>query len=79
MQRLFQYYFALQIYSYIVVVISCFATWFGCSFVSIDGILGLICRAVICLVISNVVYLIFYFKLPVFKESVALLKKVIKR
>lgn len=72
-------YFLLQIYSYIVVIISCFATWVGCSFVTIEGVIGLIFRAVICLIISNVIYVIFYFKLPVFKDSVDLLKKILKR
>lgn len=72
-------YFALQIYSYIIVILSCVVTWFFCEKVSFEGIGGLICRALICVVGSNIIYLICYCKLPVFKESTMLVKQILKR
>lgn len=72
-------YFMLQIYSYIVVIISCIATWYLCILVPFDGIPGLLCKAFVCVIISNIIYIICYFKLPIFKQAGALIKQILKR
>lgn len=72
-------YFALQIYSYIIVVLSCIVTWFCCEQVPFEGVMGLICRALICVIISNIIYLVCYCKLTVFQEALSLVKQIMMR
>lgn len=53
-------------------------TYMLCSFFP-DGILALIIRAVICVIVPNVVFVLFNFKRPEFKGTIALARQILKR
>lgn len=72
-------YFALQLYTCFVVTLSCLISWNVCKFVTIGGFGGLLLRALISLIISNIVYLILYCRLPVFSEAMQFSKRLIKK
>lgn len=54
-------------------------SWLGCSFIRIDGIPGLLVKMVFCAVVPNVLFYLFYFKTPYFKESVPWLMKRVRK
>ncbi len=54
------------------------ATYLLCSLFS-DGILQLLVRAVICLIVPNVIFALFNYKRPEFKDTVALARQIFKR
>ena len=84
-QILFKYYFKNEkISDYfknhgryaLITSIICVITYFICSFIRFEGIMEISLKAIICLVIPNVLYLIMYFKTEVFKESTIILKNI---
>lgn len=50
-----------------------------CYFIPEGGIGWLILRFAVCIVLSNVVFLLIYFKFPLFKDCIELVKKMFKR
>ena len=48
-------------------------------FIPEGGIGWLILRFAVCIVLSNVVFLLIYFKFPLFKDCIELVKKMFKR
>lgn len=75
---LFQYYFKRSIKEFyfqhifyiIITTIGCVLTYFICSFVSFNGIIGLLSKMAICMVIPNILFLGAYFRTNKFQESV---------
>ena len=59
---------------FLITVFACAVTFAFCGFVSVDGVWGLIIRAAICVFVPNVLFLLFYRQLPVFKEAVGFVK-----
>lgn len=62
-----------------VSILSCALTWLACYFIPLSGILGLLVCGVICLILPNLIFLLFYFKLPEFSVVKELLNKIFKR
>ncbi len=87
-QILFKYYFKNEkisdyfknhgIYALITSII-CVITYFICSFIKFEGMMEISLKAIICLVIPNLLYLIIYYKTNKLKESANILKKLVKR
>lgn len=87
-QILFKFYFKNEkisdyfkkhgIYAFVTTII-CIITYFICTFIKYDGIMGLSLKIVICVVIPNIMYLIIYLKTEAFKESIAILKNILKK
>ena len=83
---LFKYYFyevrqsnyhLKLLYFGIITAISCAIAWYICSFISIGGIFELFARGLVCTIVSNIIMLIAYFKMPEAKESFLFIKKLI--
>lgn len=52
-------------------------TYFVCSKINLEGILGLIFKAVICMLLPAILYFLIYYKTKIFKESTLLLQKIL--
>ena len=63
----------------IVTTIVCFATYGICLLVHIGGVVDIIVKGLICLVVPNILYLLFYGRTQTFKKSYSFLKLIIKR
>ena len=86
-QILFQYYFVHQkmsdyflrhgLYASVTLVI-CIITYFICSFIRVNGIIGLLIKVIICVIIPNVLYFLIYHRTRIFKDSIGIFKRKIK-
>lgn len=54
------------------------ATYFACSFISLTGIKGLIVKAVICIILPNIIYFIIYCRTKIFKDSIKIVGNVMR-
>ncbi len=72
-----EYYFKM-LYSLVTTVVAGAVTYFVCSFMG-DGIWLLLVRAVICVVLPNVIFILLNFKRKEFGESVQMMKRIVKR
>ncbi len=61
-------YLLKQIYYVFVTVIAIFATYEICALIQADGIFKIILNFIVCLIVPNVIMLIFYFKTNEFKQ-----------
>ena len=86
-QILFKYYFKEQKVSEyflthgkyaLVTLIVCIVTYFVCSFISLEGILGLILKGIICVIVPNILYLVIYRKDSEFNDSKEFVFKILK-
>lgn len=73
--------FLIQLIQYMAIIaVACSFSYIVCSYVRIKNDWGiLIIRLVICLIISNTFFCLFYIKKPEFKESIQLAKRILKR
>ena len=53
-------------------------TYVLCSLTPEFGVIAIVTRLIICIIVPNCLYLLVYFKLPVFKEAVGIGKRVLK-
>jgi len=60
-----------------VTVIIGVITYFGCSLISIDGVVGLILKTLLCIALPNILYLLVYRNTKIFKEVVIFMKKLL--
>lgn len=72
-----KYYFKMAVFM-LTMVVGGIITYYLCNFFG-DGIPQLLLRLVICLVVPNVVFVLFNFKRPEFKGTIALVKQILKR
>jgi O-antigen/teichoic acid export membrane protein len=73
-KKSYRKYYAINIYYAAVICMSCIATYLLCSLFIFDGIIGLLIRLIISILVSNMIYLIFYNRLSYFKQSVNFIK-----
>lgn len=72
------YYLELIKYSVIAFIV-CIITY-GCSvMIRSEGFLGIMLKAVICLIVPNILFMIIYYRKQEFRQSYLLLKSIIKR
>ncbi|MEY8480772.1 polysaccharide biosynthesis protein [Lachnospiraceae bacterium 48-21] len=65
---------------YVVVTsFTCFVTVVVCSFIHMKGWHLLIARGLVCCVLPNLLYLVFYWKLPEFRQSLQLADAMLKK
>ena len=57
----------------------CVITYFVCSTIGLNGIIGLAVKGIVCIVVPNVLYLLVYYRTERFKESRKFIKKILKR
>lgn len=70
--------FYIQHITYIAVtLLVCFVTYFICSFVVFNGILGLMVKAVICIFVPNILFLAIYFRTKHFHEALFVFKNIL--
>lgn len=67
-------FFMCHFFYIIVTVIVCFVTYLLCSLLPDVGILGIIIKGIICLIIPNVFFFMFYFKSKYFEEAYSFIK-----
>ena len=66
------------LYYCLIVFISCVITWFVCSRIKFGLIITLVIRAIICVVLPNLIYLFVYHKISEYIEALALIDKITK-
>ena len=71
--KLFEF-FCLHFKYIIISFVVAAVTFYCCSLISIDGIKGFVIKAIVCLVIPNILYLLVYFKGKEFKNSLQWIK-----
>lgn len=69
--------YVVRIFYYAAITfIACVACYFACSFVSLGGLLGLAIKLVICGVLSNIIFFIFYSRVKEFDEAKAIFTRI---
>lgn len=68
-------YYKKQAGYFIVIFIVCSLSYYICENVAIDGVVGLIIRGIVCTGVSIIVMGLAYFRLPVFKRALGLVRK----
>lgn len=71
-----KYFATLGVFLFITAVV-CAITYYVCSLISLNGILLLLCRAIVCVVLPNVIMMLVYYKTTVFRDSFAFVKSLI--
>ena len=63
----------------VVIAVVCAVTYFACTIVTLGGIPGLILKALLCTLVSNLLFLLMFFKSAEFRDTIQIVKRVIKR
>lgn len=63
----------------LITIINCFITYVLCALIPFDGIFGLICKMLVCIVIPNVIYIFCFKNKEEFRYFVSLLRKIVVR
>lgn len=71
-------YFIKIIYYSIITTLNCYVTSNICNSMYYSGYIDLLYRLIICTIIPNIIFIVFYYKLSNFKESIFLLRKIVK-
>lgn len=74
-QKMSGYFISHGTYALVTTLIAA-ATYFVCSCVKVDGVLGLAIIGMICLMVPNVFYYVVYRKTDSFKQAAAFIKKI---
>lgn len=73
-----EFYFNHTLYAIITLIIG-IITYYVCGIITIEGFAGLLLRGIICLVIPNILYVLFYRKTSQFPGAVQFAKRVLHR
>lgn len=71
-------YYLTHIYCILIVFFSCVCSYFLCGLFNASGISELVINGIISVLVSNIIYLIFYRKMEVFKDSVMFIKNILR-
>ena len=63
----------------IITAIVCAVTYFACTIVTSGGIVELILKALMCVVVSNLLFLLIFFKTKEFAETKKIVLRILKR
>lgn len=77
MKYVLQYFFS-QIIRLMICLIICLFTYKLCNLFILDGLLGILIQAILALFIANGLFSIIYFRTDCFKESIQLIKKLLR-
>jgi len=75
-EKVSRYFLQHAVYAVVTVIIGVI-TYFGCSLISIDGVVGLILKTLLCIALPNILYLLVYRNTKIFKEVVIFMKKLL--
>lgn len=64
---------------FLITIIGTSITYLCCYYIQNEDIVAFIFRLVICLIVPNLIYLLFYSKLPEFKAMIVILKRITKK
>ena len=62
----------------IITIIVVVITYFICSFIKIEGIIGLLIKGFVCFIVSNILFFVAYKNFSEFDETRVLIKKMLK-
>ena len=71
--------FKEHIFYFFITVFNTMFTYFICDLILLDGFVGLVIKCVICIIVPNLIYLLFYFKNKYFPEMLQMVKRMIRR
>ena len=69
-------YYIRYAYVFIGTIISGIATYYVTNFIQICGIVGFCVKAIICVILPNIIYLVLFFRLKEFDSAMAFAKRV---
>jgi O-antigen/teichoic acid export membrane protein len=72
-------FYLLHLRCFILTAVNAIITSFVCSILPLDGIVGFIIKLIICLVMPNIIYILFYFKTKDFQNSLSIAKRMLNR
>ncbi len=75
-QKMSDYFISHGIYAFVAAIIAT-VTYFICSLVKIDGLLGLVITGAICLIVPNILYCAIYCRTNSFRQAKTFIKKII--
>lgn len=59
-----------QLYYLLVTIISCFCAYWCIAHISLEGLYNIIARVCVCIIVPNIVMILFYSMLPEFKKAI---------
>ncbi|MDY2884035.1 MAG: oligosaccharide flippase family protein [Romboutsia timonensis] len=71
-------YFTSMLYYSAVTLVNCIITHSLCELMNIHGYIDLIVRGIICVIIPNIIFILFYFKLPYFNRTKIFIKRILR-
>jgi len=63
----------------IITAVVCVITYFACTAVTVGGIIGLALKAIICVIVSNLLFLLIFFKTKEFEDTKKIVLRILKR
>ncbi len=60
----------------VITIVGCVPAYLICQTISIDGIIGLFVRLIVCLVVSNILFFAGYRMLPEYHDAMKLVRRV---
>ena len=70
-------YYLKHLFYVVITVVASLTTIYVCVQIPVDGVIGLFIRGVVCCIIPNIIYLVFYHRTNEFKETIPLIKRII--
>ena len=61
-------YFGEHLYYLVIIIVSSAIIFLICDIIPINGLIGLLIKGIICVFVSNLIYLVAFYKLPVFNS-----------
>lgn len=71
-------YFQKHVLYFLVTGIGCIVSYFLCMIIPLSGVLGLVTKAIVCIVACNVVYFPIYKKLPEYCDAIRIVFRILK-
>lgn len=59
-------------------ILACGVTYYCCSWLQVEGFIGILIKAVICCIVPNIIYVIFYRKNKNYDATIAFVKNIVK-
>lgn len=72
-------YYGLHFFYAVTTMLACWVTYHVCELISIAGVAGLFFRLIICMVLPNIIFMLFYRKTKEYKAAIPWIKKMIVR
>ena len=77
-EKVSKYFLRHATYALVTIMVGA-VTYFVCSFISLDGIWGLVAKVTVCVVLPNLIYLTVYRNTKIYKDSAVFVKRILSR